>query len=104
MPATLVSLDCQEKSTPGTSLLPASNARARNCCVAPAVIVADVGETSTRATAGVQETKLALLICVPGLNARAPPLAVRCCEKLPVRSGERVTDWLLSALIALAPP
>src|SRR5258705_8529231 len=92
--ATLVTLDCQEKSTPGTSLLPASNARALNCCPAPALMVAEGGETSTREIAGVQDVKVAPLICVPGLKARAPPLAVRCGAKLPVMSGKRVTDWL----------
>src|SRR6185437_7078154 len=104
MVATLVSLDRQEKITPGTSLSPASNARAMNCCRAPALMLAEGGETSMREIAGVQATKLAPLIWVPGLKARAPPLAVRCGAKLPLISGERVTDWLLSASIALEPP
>src|SRR6185295_4444893 len=104
MVATLGSLDRQEKITPGTSLLPASNARALNCCRAPALTLADDGETSMREIAGVHATKLAPLICEPGLKARAPTLAVRCGAKLPLISGERVTDWLLSASIGLEPP
>src|SRR5258705_1876923 len=104
MVATLVSLDRQEKITPGTSLLPASNARALNSCRAPVLMLAEGGETSMREVAGVQGTKLSPVICIPGLNARAPPVAVRCCAKLPRISGERVTAWLLSASIALEPP
>ena len=80
MVATLVSPDCHVNSTPGTSLLPASNARAVNCCRAPAVIVAEDGETSTREIAGVHKLNAAPLICVPGLKARAPLLAARCCK------------------------
>src|SRR6185503_14319983 len=75
MVATDGSLDCQEKITPAISLFDASNARAVNCPWFATSIVAEAGETSTRATAAVQELNGAPFIWPPGLKRRAPPLA-----------------------------
>ena len=67
-------LDCHEKITPDTSLLFASKALAVNCCFSPPLIVAEVGETSTRAIAG-HALNGAPFTRVPGLKA-LPPLSV----------------------------
>jgi hypothetical protein len=54
MAATDVLLDCQKKRTPVTSLLLLSNARAVNCCCWPVSMLAEEGDTSTRAIIGPQ--------------------------------------------------
>ena len=102
--ATFVLFDCQEKMTPETCVPLESKAFAVNCCFAPASIVAAAGETSMRAIAG-QTEKAALFTRVPGLNSRPLlPVAVECSVKLPVTSGERVTDWLALPFNPVDPP
>src|SRR5688572_21122593 len=91
--------------TPGISLLAESKAPAVNCCAASASMEVDGGSTPIRAIVGAQTGNNIPFSCVPGLNARPPlPPAKRCCMKLPVLSGERVNDWLLSALRCVDPP
>src|SRR5437870_1835538 len=90
--------------TPKPSLPPMSKARAGNCCLAPASIAADDGETSTRATTG-QGVNGVAFSRVPELKGLPPPaLADWCKTKLPVTSGERVKDWLAPPLRPVDPP
>src|ERR1043165_2380452 len=104
MVATPVLLDRHEKITPETSLLLASKAFAVNCCLSPPLIVAEVGETSTRAIAG-QGLNGPPFTRVPGLKPPPPLLvAVVCPVTPPVPSGERVSDCFELPLRPVAPP